>query len=125
MRMLAAIVVVTAVTSSVFAQQSPSEQKSTEQKLVTTTFTVYGNCSMCKKRIEKPFKDMAGVTEASWDKTTKKFTITYDPAVLSERRIKETIAAQGYDTDEVKASDEVYNKLPKCCRYRDGKSHEE
>jgi copper chaperone CopZ len=104
-----------------FAQETATPQ----QTLVTTTFTVYGNCGKCKKNIERPFKEMQGVESATWDKKTKKFTITYNPALLSERRIKEIIAEQGYDSDDVKASDEAYNKLPKCCRYRDGNPHDQ
>ena len=104
-----------------FAQEAAAPQ----QTLVTSTFTVYGNCGKCKKNIERPFKEMQGVESATWDKKTKKFTITYNPALLSERRIKEIIAEQGYDSDDVKASDEAYNKLPKCCRYRDGNPHDQ
>lgn len=101
------------------------EATTPQQTLVTTTFTVYGNCGKCKKNIEQPFKEMQGVESATWDKKTKKFTITYNSALLSERRIKEIIAEQGYDSDDVKASDEAYNKLPKCCRYRDGNPHDQ
>lgn len=66
---------------------------------------------------------MKGVESAIWDKKLKSFTVTFNSSVVSEQKIKEIIAAQGYDTDTVKASDEAYNKLPKCCRYRDV-SHE-
>jgi mercuric ion binding protein len=103
------------------AQETAKKQPT----MVTTTFTVYGNCGKCKKNIERPFKEMQGVEKATWDKKTKQFTITYDPTVLTERRIKEIIAEQGYDSDDVKASDEAYAKLPKCCRYRDGSSHDD
>ncbi len=121
--MLVAVLMTIAVLLSVpgIAQETATPQ----QALVTTTFTVYGNCGKCKKNIERPFKEMQGVESATWDKKTKKFTITYNPALLSERRIKEIIAEQGYDSDDVKASDEAYNKLPKCCRYRDGNPHDQ
>lgn len=109
------------IASSVWAQDVPATKSS---PMVTTTFTVYGNCDKCKKNIESPFKEMKGVEKATWDKKTKQFTITYDPTVLTEKRIKEIIAEQGYDSDDVKASDEAYAKLPKCCRYRDGNPHD-
>lgn len=103
-----------------WAQETPTPQSSV---MVTRTFTVYGNCNTCKKNIERPFKSMDGVESARWDKKTKQFTITFDTTKLTERRIKELIAEQGYDTDDVKASDEAYNRLPKCCRYREGNPH--
>ncbi|MCX7930436.1 MAG: cation transporter [Chlorobi bacterium] len=121
MRILAVIAALFFVGVSVIAQQAPAEKK---HSMVTATFTVYGNCNKCKKNIERPFKEMSGVKQATWNKKTKQFTITYDPSVLTERRIKDIIAEQGYDTDDVKASDEAYGKLPKCCRYRDGNPHD-
>ncbi|RMF36199.1 MAG: copper chaperone [Chlorobiota bacterium] len=119
------IALITAVAALLSLASGAQETAKQQPTLVTTTFTVYGNCGTCKKNIERPFKEMRGVEKATWDKKTKQFTITYDPSVLTERRIKEIIAEQGYDTDDVKASDEAYGKLPKCCRYRDGNSHDE
>lgn len=112
-----------AVASSVWAQNVQQNTYDKGSSMITTTFTVYGNCGKCKKNIERPFKEMKGVEKATWDKKTKQFTITYDPTVLTEKRIKEIIAEQGYDSDDVKASDDAYAKLPKCCRYRDGNPH--
>jgi hypothetical protein len=31
--------------------------------------------------------------------------------------VKKAVAKAGYDTDEVKATDENYTKLPGCCQY--------
>jgi hypothetical protein len=31
--------------------------------------------------------------------------------------IEKEIAAVGYDTQDVKATDDAYHKLPKCCQY--------
>ncbi|GIV49651.1 MAG: hypothetical protein KatS3mg038_0172 [Candidatus Kapaibacterium sp.] len=118
------IALITAVAALLSVAGGAQETAKTQASLVTTTFTVYGNCGTCKKNIERPFKEMQGVEKATWDKKTKQFTITYDPTVLTERRIKEIIAEQGYDSDDVKASDEAYAKLPKCCRYRDGNPHD-
>lgn len=121
MRLLVATIIAAVTTIGLSAQESPAKGSA----LTTATFTVYGNCGKCKKNIERPFKDMQGVEQARWDKKTKQFTITYDPSVLTLKRIKEIIAEQGYDSQDVKASDEAYNKLPKCCRYRDGNPHDE
>ncbi len=89
----------------------------------TDTLHVSGNCGSCKKKIESPFKHAEGVESASWDKKAKLFVVRYDSAVITLQKIKEMIVAQGYDTEDMIASEEVYNKLPKCCQYRSG-SHD-
>jgi copper chaperone CopZ len=86
----------------------------------TDTLNVSGNCGTCKKKIEAPFKGLEGVESASWDKKTKKFVVQYDADVISREKIEDLIVQQGYDTEAKKANDEVYNALPKCCKYRTG-----
>lgn len=90
---------------------SLSEQPKTE------TFKVYGNCGMCENAIEGSLKDVEGVEKADWDRETKMIEVTYDPEVISLTEIKKLIAEAGYDSDEVKATKEAYNKLPGCCHY--------
>lgn len=86
------------------------------QSVKTETFKVYGNCNMCKKRIEKAATG-AGVTKTTWDVNTKIMTITYDSAKTSSDAIQKRIAAVGHDTEKQKAAGDVYNKLPGCCKY--------
>lgn len=82
----------------------------------TDTFKVYGNCGMCKSRVEKTAK-AEGATTAVWDKDTKMMTVSYDPSKTSLEAIQKKIAAVGHDTDLFTASDKVYEKLPGCCHY--------
>jgi mercuric ion binding protein len=88
------------------------------QKVVTANLKVYGNCFMCKKRIETAL-DLNGVKLAQWDPKTKNLEIVYNSNKISEAKIHEIIAAAGHDTEKVKAKDEVYATLPFCCLYRD------
>jgi len=81
------------------------------------SFTVAGNCGMCKKRIEKASSGLEGVVEAVWSTETKKIVVKYNADKVSVSDIKKKIAAVGHDTDEFKASNEVYDKLPGCCLY--------
>ncbi|MDF2188662.1 heavy-metal-associated domain-containing protein [Paraflavitalea sp. CAU 1676] len=98
--------VITSLThQSVLAQDSKTE-----------TFKVYGNCGMCKKRIEKAAVG-EGIAKADWNVETKIMTITYDPSKTTNAAIQKKIAAVGHDTEKEKASDSVYNKLPGCCLY--------
>jgi periplasmic mercuric ion binding protein len=82
----------------------------------TTDFKVYGNCSMCKSRIEKAAKT-DGVTSAVWSQETKMLTFQYDAQKVNLDDVHEKIADAGHDTEKVHASDETYNSLPACCLY--------
>lgn len=88
------------------------------EKVVTADIKVYGNCGMCKERIETAL-DQKGVKKAEWDSKTKNLNIVYVPAKITEQQIHDIIASVGHDTDKSKAKDDVYAKLPFCCLYRD------
>ena len=82
----------------------------------TDSFTVYGNCGMCKSRIEKAAK-MDWVTAATWDKTTKILTISFDSSKVTSEAVQKKVASVGHDTALYTAQGEVYDKLPGCCKY--------
>jgi mercuric ion binding protein len=107
-----AIVLVCSFSSglSVRAQES----KSVEQK--TSLVKVWGNCDMCKTRIEKAAKE-EGATIASWDKETKMLKVTFNPDTTSVDRIEKKLALVGHDTERYRADDKTYNSLPACCKY--------
>ena len=46
--------------------------------LKTATFSVQGNCDMCKTRIEKAAK-VPGVVKAVWDEKKKQLTVSHNP----------------------------------------------
>ncbi len=80
-------------------------------------FKVYGNCEMCQGKIEGALKKKDGILSKSWDTETKMLTVSFDTTKITLLKIKQLIADVGYDTDEVKAKTETYNKLHKCCQY--------
>ena len=84
---------------------------------VTKKFIVKGNCEMCEKRIETAAKAVDGVTLANWDKDTKMMEVAFDSTITNLHKVQMAIAGTGHDTPMLKAKDEVYNNLPKCCRY--------
>lgn len=92
----------------------------------TIQFTVSGECAMCKERIEKAVKGK-GVHSADWNIQSKILTLTYNHGIISIEKLLERINDAGHDTEFKKASDEAYNKLPDCCRYRteDGNHEDE
>lgn len=87
------------------------------QEMRTDEFKTYGNCDMCKARIEKAVKSVDGVTSIEWNKDTKMTKVTYDPSMTNLDKIESAIAKAGHDTDAFFARDETYNKLPACCKY--------
>ncbi len=78
---------------------------------------VKGNCGMCEKRIEKAASAVKGVSKADWNKETKKLEVTFDDTKTSLDKVEIAIAKVGHDTPDHKATSEVYNELPGCCKY--------
>ena len=82
----------------------------------TETVKVYGNCGMCKSKIEKA-ASQKNVSKTEWNEETGIATITYDETLTDKNAVLKKIALVGYDSDAYKATDAVYNKLPGCCQY--------
>jgi periplasmic mercuric ion binding protein len=89
----------------------------TSGKQKTEAFRVWGNCDMCRDRIETGLK-LQGLSKASWDKETLLVTVTYDPAKTNVDAMQKKMAAIGHDTEKYKATDEAYANLPSCCQYK-------
>ncbi len=83
----------------------------------TEKFEVKGNCGMCETRIENAAKSVDGVLSADWDKETKMIDVKFDSDKVDTHMVHMAIAKVGHDTKMHKASDEVYDKLPGCCKY--------
>src|SRR5689334_349028 len=92
------------VALSLFAVSAKAQTK-------TDTIKVYGECGMCKNRIQKTLK-MEGIAMADWNTETKLLVVTYDPAKINNDDIQKKIAAVGHDTEKYTAIDSVYQKLP-------------
>ena len=98
------------------AGQAHDHEKMNTPSSGTESFKVWGNCNMCKSRIEKAVK-IEGVKNASWDSKTRMLTVNYDPSKTSKDALSKLVAAAGHDTEKYKAPDEIYAKLPGCCHY--------
>jgi len=90
----------------------------------TDNIPVSGNCGMCKNNIEKAAKK-AGATSADWNTESKILTVKYNSSTTNAAKIQQSIAAVGYDTRDVKGSDEAYEKLHACCKYERVKKEEQ
>lgn len=103
-----------------FITSSLAKAQEAKPAVVTTTIAVRGNCGECKERIETA-ADIKGVKTSKWDSKAQMLTVTYKPEKVTLDQIKEAILKAGHDVEDQKAPDVVYNKLPKCCKFRDGK----
>ena len=92
-------------------------QTTNQQPSETATFKVYGLCGMCKTRIENAAK-VEGVHSATWSQSDQMLKVEYTPSKVSIETLHKNVAKVGHDTEKVKASDDVYNKLPACCKYK-------
>ena len=91
-------------------------------------FEVDGICVMCKMRIEKAALGVPGVKYANWDIPTHQLSLILDERKTNSMEIKTALVEAGHDTKELKATEEAYNQVHPCCRYRDIEvidSHEE
>lgn len=100
---------------SIFTLSNSSAQKSSLLNK-KDEIKVWGNCETCKKRIESSAIS-AGATTANWSNQSHILTLSYNGGKTSSNKIQQAIAAAGYDTQDLKADDEAYGKLPSCCKY--------
>lgn len=92
-----------------------------QDKNAKASVEVDGVCFMCKMRIEKAAIKTKGVKSATWDVNTHELSLIYDARKVDLEKVQENIAAVGHDTGEFIATDEAYNSVDPCCRYRDPK----
>jgi periplasmic mercuric ion binding protein len=80
-------------------------------------FFVDGICAMCKERIEQLAMKQKNVKWAEWNMETKQLKYKFKDEVDAEKLMK-LMAKTGHDTEKIKASDQAYNALHGCCKYR-------
>ena len=84
----------------------------------TLIIEVRGNCEMCKDRIESIAQKTPGVLKVNYSLELEMLAISVNISEFSEILLHKALSDAGHDTDRMKASDESYNKLPKCCHYQ-------
>ncbi|MBR9844927.1 MAG: ATPase [Algicola sp.] len=90
-----------------------------QNKNAKASLDVDGVCLMCKERIEKAAIRTKGVKSAIWNVETHELKLIYDERKTNLDTIRQNIVAVGHDTKELKATDEAYNSVHPCCKYRD------
>ena len=92
--------------------QEPKKRKNAKYDV-----EVNGNCGMCEKRIEKAAFSVKGVKSAEYHIDDHTLHLIIDEQKCSVADVKKAVAKAGHDTDEVKATQEDYDKLHGCCQY--------
>ncbi|MFK7811826.1 MAG: metal transporter [Maribacter sp.] len=116
MKKIITVIALLLFTATIFAQEK-------NKKL---TMEVDGVCEMCKVRIEKAALGVKGVKYALWDIPSHQLSLIIDERKTNTMEVKTALVAVGHDTKELKATEEAYNKVMPCCKYRDDevvKSH--
>jgi copper chaperone CopZ len=91
-----------------------AQGKKAIQTVTIQTPTV--QCESCKKRIEDYLKREDVVQKSNVDFKKHVTKVTFYSERTNIENIKTAIANAGYDADDVKADEEAYKKLPKCCK---------
>jgi cation transport ATPase len=115
LKFICSFIIALAIGLNIFAQTHDHSQMNMSSGK-TETIKVWGNCDMCKVRIEKAAK-IEGVSKADWNKETKVLTLIYNPSKVKSEDIQKKIAAVGHDTEKFKADDKKYEALDACCHY--------
>jgi cation transport ATPase len=92
-----------------------------QNKNAKATIEVDGVCMMCKERIEKAAVRTKGVKSAVWNVETHELSLIYNDTKTDLATISQGIADVGHDTKAVIATEEAYNTVHPCCKYRDEK----
>ena len=82
------------------------------------TFTVLGNCGMCKDRIERAAYTVRGVRSASWDQEKQTLEVRFRPERTSQEQIERAVAKAGHDTQNFLTHDDIHANLHHCCIYK-------
>lgn len=96
-----------------------------QNKNERASLEVDGVCLMCKKRIEKASLNTKGVKSAIWNVETHELKLIFDERKTNLETIQKSIVAVGHDTKTLKATDEAYETVHPCCKYRDEEVQED
>jgi len=74
------------------------------------------SCGSCGTRIEEALYREKGIKRVDVDDKKMEIKVVYNSEKVTPQIIRTTIAANGFDADDVKALPEAVAKLDGCCR---------
>jgi len=81
------------------------------------TIPVSGACGMCTERIEGISKSTIGVLKAKYSLENQTLAIEVDD-LFQKKELNQALLKAGHDNDGLVATDEDYEALHSCCKYR-------
>ncbi|MBL7748667.1 MAG: heavy-metal-associated domain-containing protein [Chitinophagaceae bacterium] len=103
---------------------SMTSHAQTKAMLSATIKTPNALCEVCKTRIEAYLKRYDGILEVNVNFRKGETKVKYLTDRTDIEQIKTAIANCGYDADDVPATEDIYNRLPKTCKkFEDGGGH--
>ena len=114
-KIVVVFIFILALTPSVNAQEKNNH-------IVTDTLGVSGVCSMCKERIENAAM-IKGVKKVEWTAESQQLIIVFRNDKVTLDEIAQSIAEAGHDNELIICTDEQYNKVNECCKYREMEIH--
>lgn len=112
--------VIVAVALLGFLDSSAKAQDAKE--VITDTLQVSGICGMCEERIENAAL-IKGVKKAEWSVDQQSLVVVYRTDKTSMEAIARAVADAGHDNGLVTCTDEEYEKVHNCCKYRESDPH--
>lgn len=99
-----------------FFLASISLQAQDNKKVKEVDISTSAQCQMCKDKIENTLHAEKGVKSASLNLTTKIVTVEYQNWKTHPEKLRKALSEIGYDADDMEANEDVYKKLPACCK---------
>ncbi|MBK6564904.1 MAG: TonB-dependent receptor [Saprospiraceae bacterium] len=78
---------------------------------------VSGACGMCKERIEGIAKSTIGILKAKYSIENQTLLLEVDP-LFQKTELNNALLKAGHDNDGLVATDDAYEALHSCCKYR-------
>ena len=103
------------LSQTIYAQDNNKE-------ILTDTISVSGICGMCEERIENAAL-INGVKKVEWTQENHTLVVVYRSDKVTIEEIGAAIAEAGHDNEIIKSTDEQYDDVHSCCKYRDDHSH--
>src|SRR6195256_5345226 len=94
------IAIILTIVSEANAQDAKANLRNFGPRSQTESFKVYGECEMCKHRIENALK-VDGIKSANWEEDSKILTVQYvlTADITGLDRIEQLVAAAGHDAE--------------------------
>lgn len=73
-------------------------------------------CGSCAGNVNMAMAGLYGIKKVQIRPASQTITVAYNPQKMTPEKIREAIAAAGFDADHIPAKPEAVAKLDACCR---------